>query len=276
MPHLVKWHDDLCDGGLVVIGMHVQNASDADVKARAKSLGMRFTVTDGGTISGVKADGIPHCVLFDHTGKMVFEGHPKDAEGKVREAFADMLAVETGGKPSKPVTTALDGFKKGGTAAELLKKLGAVRDGGDPTPAKEAKAIIARLQSGAQTRIDTAKRDMKDEPIAAYDSAVQVVARWKGSPVGKEAAELVAKLKDDKAVAAELKARPTLEKIKATETAILAAAKDKEPGSAEFKKAFGPPLKQLEQQVANLKKAYPDAPATAEAEEIAKRLGVGK
>jgi hypothetical protein len=276
MPHLVKWHDDLSDGGLAVIGMHVQGGEESAVKAKAKALGMRFTVTDGGSISGVKAGGIPHCVLFDHTGKMVYEGLPKDAEGKVREAFADMLAAEAGGKPSKSVTAALDGFKKGGTAADLLKKLGAVRDGGDPTPAKEAKTIIARMQSGAQTRIDEAKRGMKDDPIAAYDSAVQVSGRWKGTAVGKEASELTAKLKDDKAVAAELKARPTLEKMKVTEAAILAAAKGTEPDTPEFKKAFAPQLKQIDQAVANLKKTAPDAPATAEAEEIAKRLGAGK
>lgn len=275
MPHLVKWHDEFGDSGLAVVGLHVQKGTAAEVKAKARSLGVRFPLTDGGGVQGSEATGIPHCFVFDHTGKLVYKGNPTKAEGKVREAFVDMLAAEAGSKPSKAVSTTMEAFKKGGTLGDLLKRMTGLRDGPDAAAAKEAKAIVARMQSGAQSRLDEAKKGMKDEPIASYDAAVQVAARWKGTPMGKEAAELTAKLKDDKAVAAELKARPALEKVKATETAINAAAKGKEPDSAEFKKAFAPQLKQVEQAVATMKKSYPDAPATAEAEEIAKRLGVG-
>lgn len=275
MPHLVRWHEELGDGGLAVVGLHVQNATDDAVKAKAKSLGVRFAVTAGGSVEGVKGGGIPHCVLFDHTGKMVFDGHPKDVEKKLREAFADMLVDEAGGKPSKAVSAALEAFKKGGTPADLLKKMTALRDGSDGTAAKEAKAVVTKLQSGAQARLDEAKKDQKDDPIAAYDAASSVAGKWRGTPMGKEAAELTAKLKDDKAVVAELKARPVLEKIRATEAAITAAAKGKEPDTAEFKKAFAPQLKQLDQTITNLKKTAPGAPSTAEAEEIGKRLGVG-
>lgn len=276
MPHLVRWHEELSDGGLTVVGCHVQNATDDEVKAKAKSLGMRFALSAGGSVEGVKVEGIPHCVLFDHTGAMVYEGHPNKAEAKVRDAFADMLASEAGEKPAKAVAGALDTFRKGGTAGDMLKKLTGVRDGSDATAAKQAKAIIARMQSGAQARLDTAKKEMKEDPIGAYDASTLTATRWKGTPLGKEAADLTAKLKDDKAVAAELKARPTLEKLKAVEAAITAAAKGKEPDTPEFKKAFAAQLKQIDQTVTNLKKTAPDAPATAEAAEIAKRLGAGK
>lgn len=275
MPHLVKWHDEFGDGGLVVVGMHVQRAPDEQVKAKAKSLGMRFPLTAGGSVTGVEVDGIPHCVLFDHTGKVVYEGLPGKAGGKVLEAFADMLAAEAGGKPGKGVAGAIDAFRKTGTTADLLKRLTAVRDGSDAAASKEAKAVIARLQSGAQAKLDEAKQLKSDDPIAAYDAVSGVSARWKGTPLGKEAADLTAKLKDDKAVAAELKARPTLDKLKATETAIMAAAKGKEPDSPEFKKAFAPQLRQVEQTLAAMRKSSPGAPATAEAEEVAKRLGAG-
>ncbi len=275
MPHLVRWHEELGDGGLAVVGLHVQNATDDAVKAKAKSLGMRFAVTAGGSVDGVKAAGIPHCVLFDHTGKMVFDGHPKDVEKKLREAVAEMLADEAGSKPGKAVTAALEAFRKGGATGDLLKKMTTLRDGPDGTAAKEAKAVVAKLQSGAQARLDEAKKDQKDDPIAAYDAASSVAGKWKGTAIGKEAAELTARLKESKEVVAELKARPVLEKVRATEAAILSAAKGKEPDTAEFKKAFAPQLKQLDQTIGNLKKTAPGAPSTAEAEEIGKRLGVG-
>jgi hypothetical protein len=272
MPHLVRWHEELGDGGLSVVGFHVQNATDDAVKAKAKGLGMRFAVTAGGSVDGVKGGGIPHCVLFDHTGKMVFDGHPTKVEGKLREAFADMLAEEAGGKPGKGVTAALEAFKKGGTPADLLKKMTALRDGAEGAAAK---AVVAKLQSGAQARLDEAKKEQKDDPIAAYDAASSVAGKWKGTAMGKEAAELTARLKEHKEVAAELKARPVLEKVRATEAAILAAAKGKEPDTAEFKKAFAPQLKQLDQTVTSLKKTAPGAPSAVEAEEIGKRLGAG-
>jgi hypothetical protein len=275
MPHLVRWHEELGDGGLAVVGLHVQNATADAVKAKAKSLGVRFAVTAGGSVDGVKGGGIPHCVLFDHTGKMVFDGHPTKAEAKLREAFADMLADEAGGKPGKAVTAALEAFKKGGTTGDLLRKMTSLRDGSDGASAKEAKAVVAKLQSGAQARLDEAKKEQKDDPVAAYDAASSVAGKWKGTAIGKEAAELTARLKENKEVVAELKARPVLEKIRATEAAIMSAAKGKEPDTAEFKKAFAPQLKQLDQTITSLKKAAPGAPSTLEAEEVGKRLGVG-
>ena len=276
MPHLVKWHDELSDSGLAVIGLHVQQATAAEVKAKARALGMRFAVTEGGSISGLKVEGIPHCCVFDHAGKLVYDGHPNKAEPKVREAFAGMLAAEAGETPNKAVGGVLEAYKKGGTAADLVKKLTALKDDADGTTSKQSKAIVTKLQGGAQTRLDEAKAAMKDDPIAAYDAAAQTAARWKGTALGRAAADLTDKLKNERPVWNELKARPALEKIRTAEAAITKAADGKEPDSAEFKKAFAVQLKQLDATVKALKKAYPDAPATAEAEEIANRLGAGK
>lgn len=276
MPHLVRWNEDLGDAGLAVIGMHVQSATEEQVKAKTKALGMKFPVTKGGSITGMKVEGIPHCAVFDHTGKLVYEGHTNKAEPKLREAFANMLAADAGETPTKGVAGVLDLFKKGGSAADLVKKLTTLKDDADGSTAKQSKAISAKLQSGAQARFDEAKANMKDDPIAAYDAAVQTAARWKGTTLGKSAGEVVEKLKSDRTVWNEMKARPTLEKVRAAEAAITKAAKGQEPDTPEFKKAFAPQLKQLDTLLKGLKKQYPDAPATAEAEEIAGRLGVGK
>lgn len=276
MPHLVRWNEDLGDAGLAVIAAHVQGATNDEVKAKTRALGMRFPVTKGGSVSGVTLDGIPHCVLFDHTGKLVYEGHPNKVEGKLREAFAGMLAADAGETPAKGVAGVLDLFKKGGSAADLVRKLAALRDDPDGNTSKQSKAISAKLLGGAQARFDEAKANMKDDPIAAYDAAYQTATRWKGTALGRAAGEVVDKLKNERPVWNEMKARPTLEKVRAAEAAMTRAAKGAEPGSDEFKKAFAPQLKQLDTLTKALKKQYPDAPATAEAEEIAGRLGVGK
>jgi hypothetical protein len=276
MPHLVKWHDELSDAGLAVIGLHVQRATPDEVKAKARALRVRFPVTAGGAIEGVDAAGIPHCAVFDHAGRLVYDGHPNKAEPKLREAFAAMLADAAGETPARAVAAVLDGYRKGGTTADLFRKVTALQADADAATARQAKAIGSRLQSGAQARLDEAKTVLKVDPVAAYDATLQTATRWKGTALGKEAGELATRLKDDKLVASELKARPTLEKVRALEAAVTKAAKGAEPDSPEFKKAFAPQLKQLESAIKALKKQHPDAPATQEAEEIAGRLGVGK
>ena len=59
---------------------------------------------------------------------------------------------------SKSVAGAIDTFRKNGITGDLLKRLVIARDGPDATAGKEAKAVIARLQSGAQAKLDEAKK----------------------------------------------------------------------------------------------------------------------
>lgn len=77
MPQLVALHKRKADKGLVVIAMHVQAATDEEINAVVKKLKMKFPVTKGGNSPG-GSGGIPHSVVFDTAGKMVFDGHPSD------------------------------------------------------------------------------------------------------------------------------------------------------------------------------------------------------
>lgn len=79
MPQLVALHKRNEDKGLAVIGLHSQNATDDEVKEVVKKLKIKFPVTKGGG-GPSKGNGIPHTLVFDTAGKLVFEGHPADAE----------------------------------------------------------------------------------------------------------------------------------------------------------------------------------------------------
>src|SRR5947208_1504290 len=107
MPHLVRWNDELGDFGLVVLGFHVQNVPEDEIKRKAEALGIRFPVTKGGRVEGAKVEGIPHCFVFDHAGECVFDGHPNKVEAKLRAAVGTAL-VESASlseiqKPLQPV-----------------------------------------------------------------------------------------------------------------------------------------------------------------------------
>jgi hypothetical protein len=271
MPHLVKWNEDYSDFGLVVIGLHAQNVGADDLKAACRALGVRFPVVQGGAVGGDGGGGIPHCYLFDHAGACVYEGHPDKVEGKLRPAIGAALTAGIS-DPPKSIATVADALKKGGSPIDALKKLNALKGDSDKKVSEPAKAIIGKITEVAQKRLDEAKAAAKDDPIAAYDLAALTLTRWKGLSLGMQANELVGKLKQEKVVVAELKARPTLETLRKLDTLVSARLKDDtDLKSAEFKKAFAPQLKQMTQAYNTLVKVHPDAPATKAAEEFAKK-----
>ncbi len=74
--------------GLVVIGAHSQDGSEAEILKMVKKLKMKFPVTEGAS-GPVKVTGLPHSAIFAADGTMVFEGSPldKNFERGLREAL---------------------------------------------------------------------------------------------------------------------------------------------------------------------------------------------
>jgi hypothetical protein len=273
MPHLVRWSDELADWGLVVVAPHVQNATPEQVRAKAASLGMRFSVTASARVPGIALEGIPHCVVFDHAGAGAYEGHPSKSEGAIRTALgAALVAAAKRESFPKPVAAVADGLKKGQPPKAALAKLLPMRSSSDKDVAEAAKALAEALLGFAQTRLDDA---VTAGGIDAYDTATRLAETMKGTPVGTKAGQTAVKLKSDKAVQAELKVRPTLAHLRQLDSAVekVAAAAKIEPGSADFKKTYAAQIKQAKSLYQQMVKAAPDAKATKEAEEIAERLG---
>src|SRR6187455_3144045 len=97
MPQLVALHKRNEDKGLAVVGLHCQSATDDEIKEVVKKLKMKFPVTKGGG-GPSKGNGIPHSLVFDVAGKLVFEGHPADKDFK--KAVDKSLKAVTAASPS--------------------------------------------------------------------------------------------------------------------------------------------------------------------------------
>lgn len=273
MPHLVRWAEEFGDFGLTVIAPHVQDAPEAEVKAAAARLGIRFPVTASGRVPGAAIEGIPHLLVFDHDGKCVYEGHPAKAEEAVRKAVGGSLVAAANRESfPKPLTTVVDGLKKGQPPKALLTKLLPLRTASDKETAEAAKALADGILGFAEKRLEEATAA---GPVDGYDTATRLAASMKGTPVGTKASQTAVKLRTDKAVADELKVRPTLEKLKALAGSIEQAAQARkvEPGSEPFKKAFAVQLKQAAGLHQQMQKSAPDARATQEAAGIIEKLG---
>ena len=127
MPQLVALHKKNEDKGLAVVGLHCQQATDDEVKDVVKKLKMKFPVTKGGG-GPSKGNGIPHTLVFDVAGKLVFEGHPAepDFEKAVKKALKEVVATAGSGSglgpkpgttPATPATT-----KPGAKPAALVSE----------------------------------------------------------------------------------------------------------------------------------------------------------
>lgn len=77
IPHLNEVYAKYKERGLLIVG--VSNESPAKVRDFMKTLPMNYTVAIDATDSlgrGFGVTGIPHALVVDKTGKVVWEGHP--------------------------------------------------------------------------------------------------------------------------------------------------------------------------------------------------------
>jgi hypothetical protein len=165
MPQLVALYNSKKDKGFMLIGMHAQDATDDEVKAVVKKMKIKFPVTKGGG-GPSKGNGIPHTLVFDSTGKLVFEGHPSEA-GFDKAVKRSLKAVETAGggggglgpkpsaTPSTPSAPATPG-KPGAPAVLLPERAWTNTDG---------KVMMAALVSVSG---DTGKFKKKDGTTFTY------------------------------------------------------------------------------------------------------------
>jgi hypothetical protein len=272
MPHLVRWNEELGPFGLVVIGAHVQGGTAEEIKTRAQALGIRFMVTDGGGVGGSSGAGIPHCLVFDHEGKAVYEGHPDKAEVPVRIALGKALVAKTGKTSfSKSVQPLAEALKKGASPVAALQKLLPMqkRDA-------DAKALIEAITARGQMQLDDASARTEEDPVGVYFATQKLSSYFKGTPVGTKANEVFTKLKGDKSVIAEVKARPSLDAIKKLDAALEKAAKGDDVTEPKFQKTYAAALRQMRTAHTTMTRSWPKTSATAEAGEIVSRYAPAK
>ena len=110
MPHLVQMDRRYGKKGLMLIGAESQGSSITDIEEIVKEHKIKFPIIKGAS-GPIKVSGIPHIVVFDTKGKLVFSGHPgnSDAEKAIKRALKGATPDASGSNTSD---SALDIFKK--------------------------------------------------------------------------------------------------------------------------------------------------------------------
>lgn len=274
MPHLNKLYDELRDFGLVILAPHAQEGSPHQVKSKVTSYSMMFSVYGAGTI---REDNpfkfIPHTILFDHTGQCVYRGKPTEVEARLRIAVGKALVARTGLKQfTKTMTPYAEALASGQSPYFVLGKLNALikSKNSDKASAEQANLLVSKMIEDVQKMLDRAGDDWQSAPMETYDQLNRVAYYFKGTQLAIKASQTLTKIKTEKAVQLELKARPSLEQIKQLDAGLCNEIKgDVLPTGQEFRAAFGTQLLQMKNLLTQMKKSWPTAKATEQAMDIA-------
>lgn len=90
IPHLVKLDKKHKDDGLMIIAPESQGSSKQATVSLMKKNKVGYTVTNGCT-GPINIGGLPHAIVFDREGKIVYNGHPGDSgfDRAIRDALKE-------------------------------------------------------------------------------------------------------------------------------------------------------------------------------------------
>jgi hypothetical protein len=277
LPRMAAWHAELADFGLIVVASEIDDIPTKEAVALARTRGLTFPLTGRTRLGSPDGNPLPHTVVYDHQGKCVFRGALADAEPYVRIAVGrGLLAKADLGTPDKAAKPVADLLDQGATIAQVLTKVADQLRVTGKDAADQLLKLQTVLTAGGKSVLDAAAAKAKDDPVGAFFEAERLPVAYKGTPVAKPAADLLTKLRKDPKVGVELRARPYLEPIKKLDVRLSGRDRSFDPARPRFKEENADLLKKLEDGIVRMRKAYPTARATDEANRLAERWDVAK
>lgn len=271
IPHISELQEKYGRDQFIIIANQCQGADDAKAQSVFKGRGGSdmITVINHGDLTGANVSGIPHCFLFNHEGKLVYEGSPFDLDAPVESAVKNspgfLVAGRTYQKTQKQAA-AIGALKSNLTGT--LKSLRTLAKGEDATAKEEADYLLGKLNDFSERNMGKITKARSEDPVAAGETLARMVQLFGGDELGAPFEALVKELKSDKAFQAELKAAGILGDVRAQ------AAKIGLESSPEDAKRNRQAMTQIAENLKALLKKFPDTKAASQATELAKRWGI--
>lgn len=180
--------------------------------------------------------GIPHAVLFDHTGTVVAVGAPDELEQKVEalvNAAPDPPPEILGGLEIKSCTSLAEQLAAGKPIDPILKKL-AVLAGKDDEGGKEAKQLTEAVNKYIESEKTRLKGAADSSPVKTLLRLNGFLIQIKGMSGEQEVKDLITTLKKDKNVALLV---TTMQQVDALQAKILKNKKTSKADEKAFAKA---------------------------------------
>jgi hypothetical protein len=270
MPQLAALQKKYGPKGFILLGFYAQSATKDEIIAFCKANKVEYSIYDHGQVSGVSVAGIPHFVLFDYNGKMVFEGHPGEMGSVLEKIMKNAPDPMIGAGPYvklKSIAAKLADHKNlGQTLATLKTKY---LNSADANEKAEAEKLVAKLTAYGTNLMDKANKKKDSEPLNAFNLYQEVSTLFKGDAIGENADKVLKDLKDDKAFQSNMKADKILADMMPDIEKLKPCSKHAEYNkNCEACQKKNPSLEALMPKAQDLVKKYPDSPAAAKVKEL--------
>ncbi len=271
IPHLSALQEKYGRDQFVIVANQCQGANEAQAQSTFKARGGsdQITVINHGELKGANVSGIPHCFLFSHEGKLVYEGSPFNLDAPVETAVKASPGFLVAGRAYQKTAkqAAAIGALKGNLTG-TLKSLRTLAKGEDAVAKEEAEHLLGRLGDYSERSMATITTARTEDPVLASETLGRMVALFAGDDLGKPFESLVKELKTDKAFQAELKAMGVLSEVRAQASKI---GLDTNPEDAKRNRQG---VAQVAEGLRALVKRFPDTRAAGQAPDLAKRWGL--
>lgn len=277
-PKVSALDAELRDFGLTTVGIHLTGRQSAKIEETARAKGVTFAITeDRWTQDSLvkESKDFPLALVFDESGQCVFRGSPMAAEDAVRVAVGKAIVASLGTKEiPQALAATVKALQQGKPPSSQFAKLHQLLKSSNPEVSKATQTLMSRLTAAGEKELEAIHAQVKSEPVRAFVRLESLAIRYKDSPVGDKANALSQKLRSDAAVNAELRARPSLTKIKRIDTELGSRPGAFDPSQPKFQRDNAVLLQQLQIAIAQMKKSHANTIATEEAVKIGTKYGV--
>jgi len=150
----------------------------------------------------IKVEGFPHAAVFAPDGKMIWDGHPADADGPVEKAAKASKPTPLLPAPCAAAEKLLNEDKKGAACLELKKlDAGGTLQGED---AEVVKDLVAYLEGSAKSMWDDAQAALTSKDILAAADLCDRLQAYAGLEPGDQGKAKLAELRADPAMVKEI------------------------------------------------------------------------
>lgn len=288
IPHTTEVGNQYSRDQVIIIANQVWSAGDRQVKdvwnkhAKHDSV----TVVNGGKLASFQPRGVPSVVVFDHTGKSIWEGSPGGIDRVVAQAVAnlpkpaekpadaDSSASDQAQGPA-PIVTDIAGehfdreidlinaqTRRIDATLNKLRRAAELSSRSDQK--QEAQAIIDAVNQWAGAQLAQANASLESDPATSYaiaDSAAYLLGR---DDLAEPFGQIKDKLQKDAEQFDVIRATIALRKAKAQATAI---GLDESPAKVDRKK-HSKTLRLITRDLQRLASDYPETDAAKQARQL--------
>jgi thiol-disulfide isomerase/thioredoxin len=224
--------------GLAVVGLECQQSPAADIETLAKTKGIDYQITTGGSLKGAQISGIPHGFLFGADGKLIEDNPPMaDLDKKIPTALKESAAAMAGPGPYTKLQPLAMQIKAGVALGGVLKTLTAKKAGKDATEVAEATMMYDSLHGCAEDQLNGAIEKETEDAMTSLLKFDKLAAQFAGDDIAKKAAVEAAKMRKDPAVKKEIDAEIMWKQIAAMNDNLKPVRGSHNPADDSFRKA---------------------------------------